>query len=46
MLVNGVSVRGSPTGTLVNADEQGTLTVIIPSDGLAVPALNIKDVSG
>lgn len=46
MLVNGVSVRGSPTGTIVNVDEQGSLTVIIPSDGMAAPVLTIKDVPG
>ena len=46
MLVNGVSVRGSPTGTIVKVDEQGSLTVIIPSDGMAAPVLTIKDVPG
>ncbi|KAL8885275.1 MAG: hypothetical protein Q9215_006849 [Flavoplaca cf. flavocitrina] len=46
MLINGVSVRGSPTGTIVNVDEQGSLTVIIPSDGMAAPVLTIKDVPG
>ncbi|KAL9023153.1 MAG: hypothetical protein Q9180_008361 [Flavoplaca navasiana] len=46
MLVNGASVRGSPAGTTVNVDKQGSLTVIIPSDGMAAPVLNIKDVPG
>ncbi|KAL8952930.1 MAG: hypothetical protein Q9222_001189 [Ikaeria aurantiellina] len=46
MLVNGVSTRGSPNGTVVKTDEQGSLTVIIPVDGLAAPVLTIKDVPG
>ena len=46
MLVNGVSARGSPVGTVVKTDEQGSLTVIIPADGIAAPVLAVKDVPG
>ncbi|KAL8710645.1 MAG: hypothetical protein Q9220_004869 [cf. Caloplaca sp. 1 TL-2023] len=46
MLVNGISVRGVPDGKIVKTDEQGSLTVIIPVDGLAAPVLTIKDISG
>ena len=46
LLVNGVSVRGSPAGTVVKTDEQGSLTVIIPADGIAAPVLNLRDVPG
>ena len=46
LLVNGASVRGSPAGTIVKTDEQGSLTVIIPADGIAAPVLNFRDVPG
>lgn len=43
MLVNGVSTRGSLTGTVMKTDERGSLTVIIPADGIAAPLLTVKD---
>ncbi|MCJ1395978.1 hypothetical protein MMC18_008864 [Xylographa bjoerkii] len=46
MLVNGISVRGSPTGIVVKTDEQGSITVVIPADGIAAPVLTVKDVPG
>ncbi|KAL8992486.1 MAG: hypothetical protein Q9169_007065 [Polycauliona sp. 2 TL-2023] len=46
MLINGISIRGSPTGTIVKVDEQGSLTIIIPADGMAAPILTIKDTPG
>ena len=46
MIVNGISTRGSVTGTAVKTDGQGSLTVIIPSDGIAAPILTIQEPNG
>lgn len=46
MIVNGVSVLGSPSGVKVKTDEQGSLTVVIPANGLSAPVLTVKDVPG
>ncbi|KAK0384084.1 hypothetical protein NLU13_8173 [Sarocladium strictum] len=46
MIVNGVSVLGSPSGVKVKTDERGSLTVVIPANGLAAPILSVKDVPG
>jgi hypothetical protein len=46
MIVNGASVLGSPSGVKVRTDEQGSLTVVIPANGLSAPVLMVKDVPG
>ncbi|KAF4954223.1 hypothetical protein FGADI_5436 [Fusarium gaditjirri] len=43
LIVNGVSLRGSPLGRVVDTDDSGTLTIIIRSDGLASPIITISD---
>ena len=43
MLVNGASIRGSPSGQLLNTDDTGTLTIIIRAEGLSAPILTLDD---
>ncbi|KAJ3545800.1 hypothetical protein NM208_g2329 [Fusarium decemcellulare] len=43
LIVNGVSLRGSPSGQVIQTDDSGTVTIIIRSDGLASPIITIAD---
>ena len=43
LIVNGSSVRGSPEGQTVHTDEEGSLTIIIRSEGLSAPLVTLGD---
>jgi hypothetical protein len=43
LIVNGINIRTSPVGSTIHTDEAGAISIVIRSDGLSAPLLELKD---